>query len=64
MMFTQAQIANWRIYEEIRQGGRYNMYDPRAREMTDMSVSEWCLNMDKYAELKEAAEAKPTSAKI
>ena len=28
-------------YEAVRQSGLYNMFDPRAREMTNLTKEEW-----------------------
>lgn len=55
--FTQEQIANWWIYEEIRLTRNYNMLDRRAREDTDLSREDWVFCMDNYTELRTAAEA-------
>lgn len=56
-MYSQTQIDNWREYECIREGGDFNMFDPRARRMTSMSVSEWLYCMEHYDNLKKASEA-------
>jgi hypothetical protein len=53
--FSERQLSNWRKYEEIRIDGLFNMLDPRARELTGISRSEWVFCMDHYAELKQAA---------
>jgi hypothetical protein len=53
--FSESQLDNWRTYEAIRTGGLFNMFDPRARELTDMSKSEWVFCMEHYAELKQIA---------
>jgi hypothetical protein len=53
--FSENQLDNWRIYERVRLGGRFNMFDPRARRLTTMSTSEWVFCMEHYAELKQAA---------
>lgn len=55
-MYSQKQIENWQVYERIRQGGRFNMFDPRARSMSTMSVDEWVYCMDHYDGLKKASE--------
>lgn len=55
MKYTEQQLNNWRIYESIRQCGMFNMFDPRARQMTTMSTSEWTFCMKHYADLKEHA---------
>ena len=40
-------------YVEIQEMGTYNMFDPRARELTDLSKAEWVYIMKNYSELKE-----------
>lgn len=57
MRFTEADLDNWRAYERVRQSGRFNMFDPRARAMTGMSKEEWLFCMKHYSELKEQADA-------
>ena len=52
--FTNNQIANWMIYEEVRLSGDYNMFDQRAREMTGLDKEEYYFVMDNYTELKLA----------
>ena len=63
MKFTQQQINNWKDYERIRQRGRYNMFDPRARRLSTMSVGEWGFCMDHYEALKAQAE-KPEQPEV
>ena len=55
MDFTKEQIANWEAYEEVRKGGRYNMYDPNARSLTGLTREEYSFVMKHFSELKEAA---------
>ena len=43
-------------YVEIQEMGAYNMFDPRARELTDMTKAEWVYIMKNYSELKDRAE--------
>lgn len=54
--FTPEQIDDWRRYERVRQGGRYNMYDPRARGATGLDGDEYRFVMKNYSELKAAVE--------
>jgi len=49
--FTPDQIRNWKAYERVRIGGRFNMFDPRAQRLTSMSSDEWCFCMDNYSAL-------------
>jgi hypothetical protein len=55
-MYSQKQIENWQEYEDVRQGGLFNMFDPRARDMTSLSVAEWLYCMEHYSALKKASE--------
>jgi hypothetical protein len=54
--FTEQQLNNWRIYEGIRKSGLFNMFDPRAMAMTNMSGQEWTFCMKHFAELKQQAQ--------
>ncbi len=55
-MYSENQIRNWQIYERIRQSGMFNMFDPQARRMTTMSISEWLFCMEHYKGLRDAHE--------
>ena len=55
MNYTEQQLNNWRIYEDIRGSGAFNMFDPRARAITTMSKSEWLFCMQNYADLRKEA---------
>jgi hypothetical protein len=46
--------AKFDKYKKIQKGGKYNMFDPRAREMTDLSKEEWVTIMREYEKLNEA----------
>jgi len=54
--FTEEQIANWDRYEEVRAGGEFNMFDSRARSLTDLDKDEYFFVMQNYAELKLASD--------
>ena len=41
-------------YVKIQKAGKYNMFDPRAREMTDLTKAEWVTIMQDYKKLYEA----------
>lgn len=56
--FSEQQIKNWRAYERVRIGGRFNMFDPKARRATGLSGEDYSFVMRNYSELKEAAESK------
>ena len=42
-------------FESVRRSGMYNMFDPRARRLTNLSRSQWQFCMDNYDTLHEAA---------
>ena len=44
-------------FEEVRKGGKYNMYDKTARYETDLTEKEWLTIMNDYGKLKEAWSA-------
>ena len=46
----------WDEYRDVQDSGEFNMYDPNARAMTDLSRAEWIHIMTNYSELKEKFE--------
>lgn len=54
--FTKEQLSDWRAYERVRKGGRYNMFDPRARQATGLDSRDYVFVMDNFSALKVAAE--------
>jgi hypothetical protein len=57
MQYTKQQIQNWRAYERVRAGGRYNMFDARARAATKLSRDDYFFVLTNFTLLKEAAAA-------
>jgi hypothetical protein len=55
--FSDKQISDWRAYERVRQGSKWNMFDPRARRATGLSIDEYAFVMSNFGELKEQATA-------
>ena len=55
--FTEEQIKNWRAYERVRAGGKWNMFDPQARRAAKLSDQEYAFVMKNYSALKSQAEA-------
>lgn len=55
MKYSEQQLNNWRAYEQVRESGLFNMFDPRAQSMTTMSASEWVFCMEHYNDLKQHA---------
>lgn len=58
MEFTNQQLQNFEKYVRVQMGGRYNMFDPRARAATGMDKDEYIFVMENYSALKEASEKK------
>ena len=46
----------WDEYRSVQDSGADNMYDPNAREMTDISRQDWIVIMKYYSELKKKYE--------
>lgn len=55
---TLAQLAHWQAYERVRQGGQWNMFDPRARKATRLSDEHFLYVMLNYITLRDAAIAR------
>jgi len=53
-MSVQITIEEFNEFEEVRQNGLYNMFDPKARELTNLSKEQWVVIMRDYSKLKEA----------
>lgn len=58
MEFTNQQLQNFKKYFGVQMGGRYNMFDPRARAATGMDKDEYIFVMENYDALKKASEKK------
>ena len=56
MKFTEQQISDWRKYEKVRKGGRFNMFDPRAQSATGLERCEYLFVLKHFDELKKVAE--------
>ena len=46
----------WHEYRAVQDSGMFNMYDPQARAMTDVSKPKWIHIMKHYSELKRQFE--------
>ena len=55
MTFTEVQIKNWRKYEKVCAGGRWNMFMPQAQAATKLSKEEYLFCIKNYTELKKVA---------
>lgn len=49
-MITNEQFKE---FEDVRVGGKYNMFDPNARYETSLTKEEWIEIMELYGTLKE-----------
>lgn len=59
---TPAQLRHFERYERVRQGGRFNMFDPRARQLTGLDREEYLYVLENYSSLKAAVEHKAGEA--
>ena len=57
-MSVQITIEEFNEFEEVRQNGLYNMFDPKARELTDLSKEQWMIIIKDYDKLNKAWEEK------
>ena len=55
--FTIAQQIDFKKYERVRAGGRFNMFDPRARAATGLDRDRYTFVMKNYCELKAVVES-------
>lgn len=53
--FTPQQLSNFKRYLDIQKRGRYNMFDPRARQLTGLERDDYIFVMDNYEALAKAA---------
>lgn len=54
--FTETQIQDFLVYEDVRQGGRWNMFDPSARIATGLSRERYFFVMKNYSDLKKQSD--------
>lgn len=53
--FTPDQLDMWLAFEVVRNSGKYNMFDPRAKKATGLSTEEYDFVKHNYSALKKAA---------
>ena len=53
---NEVTMDEWIQYRAIQDSGMFNMFDPQAREMTDVSRDKWLQIIKHYSELKEKFE--------
>ena len=46
----------WESFIWVQKSGMYNMFDPNAREMTELTKNEWLYIMKNYSELETKYE--------
>lgn len=54
--FTKKQLRNWTRYEEVRAGGRWNMWDEAAQRATGLTRDDYIFTLRNYNALKKAVE--------
>ncbi|MDD2657783.1 MAG: hypothetical protein PHD04_03960 [Candidatus Pacebacteria bacterium] len=57
MNFTEKQIENWKVYEKVRESGKYKMFSEEAMKATGLNEKDYWFVMNHYIGLKEAAES-------
>ena len=45
--------AKWNEYVAVQRSGAFNMFDPRAREMTSLTKDEWIYIISNYGDLAD-----------
>ena len=53
-MSVQITEKDFKEYKRVQQSGMFNMFDPRAREMTNLSKDQWIRIMKEYDKLDKA----------
>ena len=56
MEFTFIQLNNWRAYERVHRGGRWNMFDPQAQAATKLTSEDYVFVMNNFEALREAVQ--------
>lgn len=56
--YTDQQLSDWKRYEKVRKGGKWNMLFPQARAATGLSNDRYSFVIEHFSELKEAVEVK------
>ena len=54
IMSVQITEEDFKEYKRVQQSGMFNMFDPRAREMTSLSKDQWVRIMKEYDKLNRA----------
>ena len=51
-MFTAKQLKDYKAYEKVRAGGKWNMFDPRAQAATRLTRDEYIFVMENFSALR------------
>lgn len=62
--YTDQQLSDWKRYEKVRKGGKWNMFSPQARAATGLSSERYSFVMEHFSELKDAVEAKSANVRV
>ena len=62
--FSDRDIVDWRSYERVRLTGRFNMFDPRAREMTGMTRERYIFILEQYSNIQDQIAESKIAANI
>jgi hypothetical protein len=54
--FSPKQIQQYLAYETVRMKGTYNMFDPRAQDLTGMTKGDYLFVMGQYSQLRKQFE--------
>ena len=54
IMSVQITEEDFKEYKRVQQSGMFNMFDPRAREMTNLSKEQWIRIIKEYDKLDKA----------
>ena len=53
MPFTPEQLKHYAAYERVRQSGRFNMFDPRARFATGLNQEQYHFVINNFEALRQ-----------
>ncbi len=62
--FSDRDIVDWRSYERVRLTGRFNMFDPNAREMTGMTKERYIFILEQYSNIQDQIAESKIAANI
>jgi len=51
--YSDRDIVDWHTYERVRLTGYYNMFDPRAREMTGLTRERYIFILENYSGIQD-----------